>query len=861
MATLDGRNRGLHRNMARIRGNGGVRAAQLIALGIGLAHLLPAAAQTAPAETPAAAPAEAPAAEAPKAPKPREVAADATTALPEIVITATRHSEVMSKVPISVSAFSQETLDVKGAKDISDVARFTPGITIDNDGSNSISIRGIASSAGAATTGIYIDDTPIQMRTLGFNSDNALPKAFDLERIEVLRGPQGTLFGAGAEGGAVRYIMAQPNMNKPDLYVRSEVAQTQGGAPSYEAGVAGGAPIIDNVLGFRASIWFRHDGGWIDRLDPTTYQTVAKDTNYTNTFAMRLAAKWAVNDSVTITPSVLYQNKQTNDITLYWPILSNPGSSYKNAEPDPRPEPDYYVLPSLKIETEIGNASLISNTSYYLRSDTSGYSGTIYNLSYYQTFNSNDIPNPGYSQFVDPSLYPLVDGNGLHLPPGLQNYRATAPVSNQQKTFAQEFRLQSNDPNAPLTWTTGVFFSTNNQTSIEEINDPMLPQFFNQIFGYDYTQYFVDLSGNPVPLLANGDSYYNYNFSRDKQLAVFGEATYAVTEKLKATVGARYSKTDVDFNHFSAGPQNFGTIAGAGEQHEKPFTPKLGIAYQADRDNLYYATYAKGFRIGGANGGIPSGQCLTDLAALGLTAEPGSYKSDSVNSFEIGAKNKIADRLRIASSIYYIKWNGIQQNVYMPTCGFQFTTNFGEAVSKGGDIQLDYAPNAAWNFEMTIGHTDARYTSDATSGTSLFAAKGDAVEGLVYGPAPPWTATVGAQYDFVALDRKSFVRVDYEYQGHSSEMTATEDPRTGANDPYIFTPKAYGFVSLRAGTTVDKWNVSAFVDNLLNAHPQILDSSDAHSGADAYKLPTPSVLITSYTLRPRTMGLTATYHY
>jgi len=126
--------------------------------------------------------------------------------LQEIVVTSTRREESLSKVPISVTALTQEDMDTKGIKDITDVVRFTPGIAIDNSGTNNISIRGISSTGGAGTTGIYIDDTPIQMRGLAFNPDDALPKSFDIDRVEVLRGPQGTLFGAGSEGGTVRYI-------------------------------------------------------------------------------------------------------------------------------------------------------------------------------------------------------------------------------------------------------------------------------------------------------------------------------------------------------------------------------------------------------------------------------------------------------------------------------------------------------------------------------------------------------------------------------------------------------------------------------------------------------------------------------
>ena len=185
--------------------------------------------------------------------------------LQEIVVTATRHEEALSKVPISVTAFSQDAMDERGIKDFQDIVRYTPGVSIDNSGTNAISIRGISSSAGAGTTGIYIDDTPIQMRDIGFNPDDTLPKTFDLDRVEILRGPQGTLFGSGSEGGTVRYIMTQPSLTTSSTYVRSEASYTQYGSPSYEFGVAHGGPIIDDVLGFRASAWYRSDGGWIDR--------------------------------------------------------------------------------------------------------------------------------------------------------------------------------------------------------------------------------------------------------------------------------------------------------------------------------------------------------------------------------------------------------------------------------------------------------------------------------------------------------------------------------------------------------------------------------------------------------------------
>src|SRR2546421_2261768 len=213
--------------------------------------------------------------------------------LQEVIVTATRRAESLSRVPISVTALTQQSLDQRGIKDFSEVARFTPGVNFDNSGTNNISIRGISGTGGAGTTGIYLDDTPIQMRALAFNPDEALPKSFDIERVEVLRGPQGTLFGAGSEGGTVRYITTQPSLTKTTIYGRSEFSSTEYGDPSYEAGAAIGGPLVQGSFGARFAGSDRHDGGWIDRIDPGPAPTVQKEGKYNDTLLVRLGGPGA----------------------------------------------------------------------------------------------------------------------------------------------------------------------------------------------------------------------------------------------------------------------------------------------------------------------------------------------------------------------------------------------------------------------------------------------------------------------------------------------------------------------------------------------------------------------------------------
>jgi outer membrane receptor protein involved in Fe transport len=779
--------------------------------------------------------------------------------LQEITVTATRHEESLSKVPLSVTALTQEAMEVRGIKDFQEVARFTPGVNIDNSGTNNIAIRGIASSGGSGTTGIYIDDTPIQIRALAFNPDDALPKAFDMDRIEVLRGPQGTLFGAGSEGGTVRYITTQPSLTQNSFNSREEVSYTQGGAPSYEGGIAAGGPLIDGKLGARLTVWYRRDGGYIDRIDPTTLALQDKNTNFDETVLYRLAAVWAPNDQWSITPSIYYQDRYRNDVQAYWPIYSKPSSNqFVSADPTQRSDPDRFYLASVKAEGNLGFAKLISNTSYYHRREQTGYDGTLYNLGFYQSgVFLNDDGSPASTP------YPLVDGTGVHLPPGLTNYRSPASIDNGQENISQEIRLQSNDASSALFWTGGLFFSSNRQTYLEQIHDPLLDQFSQAVTGLPASSWFVDPDGNPVgydPRFPN-DSYFLQTQAKDQQYAIFGEATYSFTDQWKATVGARYSKLKYSFNTLTGGPQLFlQPQSGTGSKDENSFTPKVSLSYQQDPHNLYYFTYAKGFRPGGGNNPVPYAACGTDFANFGIPGSPPTYSSDTVNSFEVGAKNNFDNRIKISSSIYYIRWNNIQQTVVPPICQISFIANLGQAVAKGADIQAEIAVTDNFTAELAAGYTDARYTRDSvlSAGTQPVVAKGDAISGESGSgqngqPSAPYTLTLGLQYKFQLFNRDSFIRVDDEFQARSKWPAATQDPNSLQFDSANYTLSSTNFASARAGMTFGGWQASLFVDNLFDTHTVngyewTIDPGDGNSRLER-----------QFTFRPRTIGITVTY--
>jgi outer membrane receptor protein involved in Fe transport len=772
----------------------------------------------------------------------------------EVVVTAQRRSEALSKVPASISAFTNERMDQLDVKDFSDLVRYTPGVNLDKE-SNDISIRGVNSTAGDATTGIYIDDTPIQLRSLGFGSDNTLPAVFDLERVEVLRGPQGTLFGAGSEGGTVRYITPQPSLTDYSVYAKTEFSSTEYGDPSYEAGAAVGGPIVDEQIGFRVSGWWRHDGGYIDQVNYLTGATIDKNTNRTDTMVLHGAVTWQPFQQLTITPSVFYQDRRMNNDDEYWLSLSNPDKGdYVTGTPELMGNKDRFVLPALKLDYDMSGVELISDTSFFERhQEVQDYSATLYDLSYFQqAVDSRHLPDfvtrchrglCGYyrrtffKQGLDaPPLLlptgPFLPGFGDTDPFGF--YRAQNIVTNKQQNFTQEVRLQSNDSNSPLSWILGAFYTNQKQLSVEEIHDPQLPALTEYLWGDTIENVWGE------GLLPNGDDYINHTEGHEWQAAVFGNATIAITPDLKLQIGARVAKTHFDFSNFANGAQNGGfTGPDSGKQDETPFTPMTSLTWQFTPDDMVYATVAKGYRIGGANPLFPIVFCKE------ISTEPTSYDSDTVVSYEAGTKDKFFDRLLVSGSLFYLEWNNIQQAVTLPSCGFRYITNQGSAVSKGFDLEGEWLVTDQLDLNFSLGYTDAYYTSTSVSAGLIQAVNGDKL------PGSPWTFSLGAQYTAPVFGHDSFVRLDYEFTSRETGLTPNRDPATTLFDPGLVAEPETNVVTLRAGTTLDRVSVSVFADNLLNSHPQLNLSHQ-----DEFTL-----LYEATTLRPRTVGITAVYRY
>jgi len=788
--------------------------------------------------------------------------------LQEVTVTATRREERLEDVPISVSAISQEQIDAEGLHTIDDLTRLTPGVAFQRNGMSSagnyndegsdINIRGVDSTAGTSTTGIYIDDTPIQTRHIGFGSINAFPALFDVERVEVLRGPQGTLFGAGAEGGVVRFIAPEPNLHAASGYFRADGATTDGGGPSYSGGAAFGMPLIEDKLAFRASVSFEKVGGWVDRTDYTltppggagtptgvlnpiptaTGAYTEANANWTETTTARLAVKWQVTDDLEITPSIYYQRLQIHDTAAYWISLSQPNDGvYRNGNALRNPSDDPFILSSLKIQWNLGFAQLFSNTAFYDRNQKATSDYTQYLRATWTLFAdlANTFPDPGDRGF--------------------------ATFEDNQRNFYQEIRLASPDASARLVWNAGLFFSHLKEDVPESIFDNNL------------NQETANFTGNPqicvptVPSLAcpGGRIFYGpLDRVTDKQYALFGEVSYKLTDALKVTGGLRVSKVDYTGEVGETGPFLGTAINQTSSGSETPVTPKGVLSWQPNRDNLVYFSASKGFRPGGPNVGVGD-ICSPSLTALGVSQVPAQFSSDSLWSFELGSKNTLLDhQLQINTSLFYIDWSNIQQNVYLPSCGEQFTANLGKARSEGGDIDLLYRPVQNLTLDFTAAYTDARLTKTSCAGTLVL--QGTQCVGGTVGPAAPiatngdallgapWSLTASAEYHFPAWqERVPYFRLDYQYQSAQRSLLQGQDQRNALFDPTLPGLPVISNLNARAGLRFGGIDLSVYGDNLGNAHPLLFESRDIAGPTD--------LLYFGRGVRPRTVGATATYRF
>lgn len=562
----------------------------------------------------------------------------------DIVVTAQRRAQSVQSVPMSITALGEERLIQSGITQLADYAVQVPNLTFARTGflaatGQRITIRGIF---GPNTTALYLDETPLP--------GTIDPRALDLNRIEVLRGPQGSLYGARSMGGAIRFITNQPSDSDIAGFLHAAGSTTRYGGLNGSADGAINLPIADGAA-IRASGFVDSQSGFIKRvpsaLAPVQFAPrdgVGRSFQYGASLAGSVSAD---DDRFTLMPRVLYQRSRTYE------------HQYTDVTPDDltvsrlfdikEPGYDELQLYSLTAKYDAGFGELTGNVSRFVRDSR-------------DTEDDSELASVLFG--VPPTPFVFV----------------TKAV---ERTTSAEVRFVS-ALDGPFQFTVGGFF----QNSFNRILQP------------------------PTPLTGVTDNIFDEDFkTRTKEYAAFGELTLDLTSKLRIIAGGRYYRNTVNFVGTEGGLTIGPLLTITGVQKENGINPRLGIQYRMTPDHMIYANAARGFRAGGVNV-VPVNFCEADLATLGLTPEQvQSYSSDTVWSYEAGVKTSWLDRrLVVNGALFDIEWSDVQQTSVLPQCGFGFRTNTGKARSRGAELEVQAALGGGTHLSFGAGFTDAKIT-------------------------------------------------------------------------------------------------------------------------------------------------------
>jgi outer membrane receptor protein involved in Fe transport len=714
----------------------------------------------------------------------------------EIIVTAQKRSENILDVPIAITALQGDDVDRFGATDFRDYARLSPSVSFRNEGPNynKIVIRGVSASGGnAPTTGVYFDEIPIETRI-----GNLDVSTFDLERVEVLRGPQGTLYGGSSMGGTVKFITKKPDPNEFDARLKAGVGAIEGGDELYNLAGMVNLPLIEDKLALRAMGSIRHDGGWVDRQspmllfdpeDPASYVADPnalrqKNVNDLDVYTTRVTAAYTPTENLTLTPSYYRQHTAAG---ARFDFDSPPGDYGDEVQLRLTDESlrDVTSLYSLTTQYGVGGFDFISSTSYFDRTLSRSEDAS---LGLYRLFNVVGYPADSVLTYE-------------------------IPYMNSEQMFTQEVRVST--PQAKrIRATVGAFYQHDRYHVETSITDP-----------HHYAE----------DLLLVGIVQDRIR----KQVAVFGEAYFDILENLTLTAGLRWYDSSFTFDHSLEGP--FGTESGGLEVSPQETAkssgtnPKAALSYEPSENTLVYASAAKGFRVGGTNAVLILGdECDAGLAAIGLTEAPTKYDSDGLWSYEVGAKASTADgRLSAAAAVYQIDWSDLQQDVVLGEgCGANFTANVGNARIRGAEIELTASPLDGLSLRAAGSYNDAEITR-AAPGTN-------AALGAPLLDTPKWTLGVTGEYARpVRNGVDAIVGVTYQY---SSEIFGAYD----FSDTDFRRP-GYGIADVRLGLEGESWSLTASVTNVFDKQTPLV-----YPGTESFPLPGVSRVLP---VRPRTFGV------
>jgi len=740
------------------------------------------------------------------------------TSLEEVLVTAQKVSEDVRKVPESITVLSAAQIEARHFTELADLTRSIPNLSFSSQGgpgNQNIELRGISSTAGSSTVSVYLDDIPMTVRNLD-TQGQAEPSFFDVQRVEVLRGPQGTLYGASSMGGTIRYISNPVDLSAWGGSVYSDVSGTKHGGVNYsERGVLN-IPLIDNELAVRVGISTTHDSGYIDHYSPDTGQLLQRGVNGDGETAVRVALEWQPSPGLSIKPAVIYQYNHSDDLNVVDLGLPDLLSQQKRVQESGK---ETLAVPSVTIVDNFDWGNLTSVTSYFYRRFVRTVDGTAYNSGFLG------------SVFLDGAVPPITGLDGQLDGYLVGNVASPVHYTVSTKQITQELRIASTpfvSGGNPFTWIGGAFYSHQKLDSLDYEDAPGISNVIATVYG---TAVQNAVFGGPFP---NDFLYLQHKLYAEQQYAPFGELTYNFSSALRLTAGLRYIKSRISLNRVGDGFINGGLAISDATIDGSATTPKVALTYDIDDATTTYLTISKGTRLGGPNRPVPVTVCGSDLAAIGLTAAPNGYSADSLWNYEGGAKSRLMDgRLSLTGDVFYINWKNIQEDINLPTCGFDFNTNVGSGKSYGSEAEIKFKPVSAWTLGLAAGYTHATLTSDQPS---LGIQSGDSLPGT-----PNWTADASTQYDVHITDSvKGFALADWNWVGSSHGTVLKTDPD--------YDRPTYSLLGLNAGVDYAAWEFALFAKNVLNDQ-KIVQRPNLQS------------VNRGYTLTPRTIGLSAAFKF
>ena len=703
--------------------------------------------------------------------------------LDEITVTATKRNEVAQDVGLSLTAVDEEVLEREGIDSFSELATTVAGLAFGErgPGQSLVVLRGVNSSTtqfntdepeSKETVGIYFDETPVSLN--GYNPD---PRLFDIERVEVLRGPQGTLFGSGSLAGTIRYISKPPDPSAYDGKVSTSFSATNGGGNNFDANAMLNVPLVENRAAFRVTTYSRSHDGFIDNLAPQVdvrhplfgqtgplSNDLFENVNTEATWGGRLQFLFQGEGKWKGLLRLYHQDTQTGGYPTEDTFApdepvpgSNPGDAsltdYQQSRLFQEPSQDSFTLLSAEFRSDLNFAEFVSVTSMLER-----------DLD--QNFESTDI----LPILVEFGVLPFPIDFTTPLPQVLNNLT-------EAEDLIQELRLVSTGQSR-WSWLVGAFYSQQDKTFTQDAPSPGL----DEVLGF--------------PL---GDNIFQSSQTfEDRQLAVFGEVSVDLTDRLRAVTGVRWFDFEQDMEFDSIGGLFSAGLDVRSRLEEDGVNPRLSLEFRPEADQLWYATAAEGFRLGGTNDPIPP------ICGVGTAGD--AFSSDSLTNFEIGYKGSWRDRVRLNSSVYMIDWEDVPV-ADSRACGFAVTRNAGSVETSGLEFDLSLAPTSNFDVSLSVSVTDAYFSESFESEDGSFLIRNGTPTPLTPDLAYGLRATYYFPVTVGSLSAAGFVNATWS---HTSERFNNSNVLTRVEID------AYDLAGFQIGLDGERWRVAMFADNLLN---------------------------------------------